>query len=187
MTKKSKRKFRYRENAVVLHKVPVQEVGKELDRIALKFEGFQPQNIVDESKPEEAVLHRAFEWDNGVAGNNWRKHEARQIVKTVEVLDDVTNTPVPAYVNVRVVNVGQTYQTGPVVVIRNDMMASAYAELLGQLTGLMLSLEKLITLDSHGGYKQSSKELLTLIRNYKEDFNKIRLSEIERINKKDNK
>ena len=179
----SKRKFRYRDNAVVLHKVPVQIVGQELDRIAKKYDGFQPQDIVDESKPDKAVLHPVFEWNDGVAGNNWRKYEARQIVRTVEVLDDKSNTPVPAYVNVRVVNVGQSYQTGPVVVIRDDMMSSAYAELLGQLTGSMLSLEKLITLDSHGGYKENAKNLLKLIRRYKEEFNLIRQTEIDRINK----
>lgn len=56
------------------------------------------QNLVDISEPEDAPLHRAFEWDNKVAGNEWRKHQARNLIHSLEIVKDET-PPAKAYFN----------------------------------------------------------------------------------------
>lgn len=60
--------------------VDAQTAGEELERIAGKFGGdLQSKNIVDESRDENAVLHKCFEWDDTVAGELYRIHQADDI------------------------------------------------------------------------------------------------------------
>lgn len=44
------------------------------------------QSLVDASEPETAPLHNAFEWDNKVAGNEWRKYQARNIIHSLVIV-----------------------------------------------------------------------------------------------------
>lgn len=41
--------------------------------------------LVDTSRPEEAPLHTAFEWNNDVAGELWREHQARHIINCLVI------------------------------------------------------------------------------------------------------
>lgn len=45
-----------------------------------KNEKLTAQDLVDVSRPETAPLHSQFEWDDGIAGEEWRKHQARHII-----------------------------------------------------------------------------------------------------------
>lgn len=38
------------------------------------------QNLVDVSRPEDAPMHQDFEWDDAVAGEQWRKAQARTYI-----------------------------------------------------------------------------------------------------------
>jgi tRNA A37 N6-isopentenylltransferase MiaA len=71
-------------------------VHGELERIrnggALRLE-----DIVAESEPADAVLHDEFTWENPEAAHKWRLYEARQIVKSVEIVPAKTGKPVRAY------------------------------------------------------------------------------------------
>ena len=61
------------------YKVAAEVAGKEFERID-REKGLTAENVVDESRPETAPLHKAFEWDNDIAGEEWRKHQARQMM-----------------------------------------------------------------------------------------------------------
>ena len=39
------------------------------------------QDVVDASAPLEAPLHRCFEWQDALAANKWRCHQAGQIIR----------------------------------------------------------------------------------------------------------
>lgn len=43
------------------------------------------QTLVDESRPEDAPLHPAFTWDDSEAAEEWRRHEARNIINCITV------------------------------------------------------------------------------------------------------
>lgn len=61
-----------------------EDAYEELERIR-EERGLTPQNVVDESRPKEAVLHPAFEWRDKVAAEEYRKHQARHIIRSVVV------------------------------------------------------------------------------------------------------
>lgn len=72
------------------------------------------QRLVDVSRKDGAPLHAAFEWDDAVAGEEWRKHQARNIINAIVVAKD-EHTPVQVRAFFKVENVGSNYE--PVQVI----------------------------------------------------------------------
>lgn len=43
----------------------------------------QPQDVVDAARDVESPLHSQFEWDDTEAGEKWRRHQARQLIRAV--------------------------------------------------------------------------------------------------------
>jgi hypothetical protein len=44
-----------------------------------------PQRVVDAARPEEHPLHERFEWDDSVAGEAYRRHQAHDLIRSVRV------------------------------------------------------------------------------------------------------
>lgn len=66
--------------------VSAQEAGEELQRIREERGRLTPATVVDESRPEDAVLHPVFEWRDPVAAEQWREHQAATLIKRVRVV-----------------------------------------------------------------------------------------------------
>ncbi len=68
------------------------KVISELKRIAQDNGGLlQPETVVSEARRKSSVLHSRFEWDNSVAGEQYRIWQARQLIRVaVEVLEGTT-------------------------------------------------------------------------------------------------
>lgn len=99
-----------------LYSVPAQEAGKELYRIREKRGRLDAHDVVDESRPEEAVLHPCFEWRDPVAAELWRDHQARNLISCIVVREEKPDSPP---IEVRAfVHVCGTYQ--PTEVVIND-------------------------------------------------------------------
>lgn len=47
-----------------------------------------PQNLVDVSRPEDAPLHKCFVWDDRNAAELYRKQQATQLIRHIEVVED---------------------------------------------------------------------------------------------------
>ena len=108
----------------------------ELERIRGKYGILLPEDIIEESKDTDSVLHGVFTWDNEVAAIEWRKEQARCLIRNIRVV--VTNkevkTVVRAYVNVRS-SPGEFRSYQPTMeIINND---EAYKDLLEQAKGEM--------------------------------------------------
>ena len=56
------------------------------------------QELVDVSKPESAPLHNAFEWDDATAGNEWRKYQARNMIRSLMIVRN-DQEPIKMYFN----------------------------------------------------------------------------------------
>ena len=64
--------------------------------------GLTAENIVEESRNEEAPLHNEFEWRDDIAAEEYRKQQARMMLCSLTVkLDEAPNSePVRAFVNI---------------------------------------------------------------------------------------
>lgn len=74
--------------------VDAQTAGEELQRIKRAHGLLHPATVVDESRPEEAPLHPAFEWRDPVAAEQWREHQASQLIRRVRVVPVDADAPV---------------------------------------------------------------------------------------------
>jgi len=88
---------------------PSDEQVRELQKIALKGQGIlTPQAFVDAARPEKAVLHGLFEWDDKLAGEQYRLGQARAIISWVEVRTKTTTIQQEVYSYVRDPSLGRT-------------------------------------------------------------------------------
>ena len=75
-------------------------VVEELEQIRESNDGIlYPQSVVDFARNEETALHDKFEWDDTVAGENYRVWQARKIIRAVAILIPRQNEPIQAYVS----------------------------------------------------------------------------------------
>lgn len=84
--------------------VDAQKAGEELERIQNKYNGILPKTVVDESRPEDAVLHNCFNWNDADAAEKYREIQAKEIIRNIVVIkvDEVEQeiTPIRAFVSV---------------------------------------------------------------------------------------
>ena len=113
--------FRKSPHSFYTNNVEAQDAGEELERINDKYGQTTASNVVDESRPEEAVLHEAFEWDDEVAAEEHRKTQARSLIKTVRVIHPEKGDQ-PAFVHVAVL---KGYVPAQRVVDEPELMKSA--------------------------------------------------------------
>ena len=64
--------------------VKAEVAGEVMQR--LESEGrLTPANLVDEARPEESPMHKAFEWDDAKAAEIYRRHQATQMIRAIVV------------------------------------------------------------------------------------------------------
>lgn len=104
------------------------------------------QNLVDVSRPADAILHDEFEWDDDVAANQYRLTQARSIIRHIQIVRTETGEEEKVFVNVRVER--PEYTT-----IRKALMIPDERELLlraakRDMEAFRAKYEKLIELDA---------------------------------------
>lgn len=69
-------------------KFDAQAAGEQFEELE-RTVGLTAENIVEANRPDGAVLHDAFEWDDEAAAVEWRKHQARHLANSICIV--VTN------------------------------------------------------------------------------------------------
>ena len=106
----------------------------ELERIRIDHGDLSSSAVVDESEPEDAVLHDQFTWDDSKAGRNWRLEEARRLIRVVQV-ETSQGERHSLYEHVPLIVKGEgAYQTIEVLTSRPDLYALALEEALRALS-----------------------------------------------------
>ena len=151
-------KYSFKPGARVKGGVDAQVIGETLSQIAEEHGGIAPEAVVEAARPESSPLHPCFTWDDSVAANEFRKGEARNLVRVVQVEPTTSVAPVPAFVNVTTVDAGAGRQSFshyvPSSVVAKDVdlfdsaWRSAYERVESARRGL-LDLERLM--DAYGG------------------------------------
>lgn len=87
--------------------------------------------LVDVSRPSDAPLHPAFEWRDPIAAEEWRKHQARHMIRSLEIVVEEPKPPEPVYVQIR--SSGSNYQPIRLVLkqkdTRTELLEQAYNEM----------------------------------------------------------
>jgi hypothetical protein len=113
-----------------------QALGEALAALAEANDGdLTTEAIVEAAAPLGSVLHPHFEWNDGIAGHSWRKHQARHLQAHITYLDldDVDqNDPRRLFVSI---NAGQgtSYRMTSEVVGSRTLQEAALKGLLRDL------------------------------------------------------
>jgi hypothetical protein len=121
--------------------VPAQVAGTELERIRTSHGGnLAPSAVVEESRPEEAPLHRCFEWDETKAAQRWNEHQARQVIGSIVEVHITEGPPETikstiAFVRMEPDEGGQGYQRTAEVVADDELRGRMLHDALIYLQG----------------------------------------------------
>jgi hypothetical protein len=141
-------KYALRNGRISLGGVSAQVIGEELSRIAESHGGLTAPVVVDEARPEDSSLHPAFEWRDPVAGERWREHQARNLIRAVQVVSsneagERETAPVFVHVPSATTAADGTYQPVSVVVSRPDLYLSALGQLVRKVAEASAAVEEL--------------------------------------------
>lgn len=111
--------YKYRNEARV-SRVPAAVAGPALLDIRERHGTLTPRVVVDEAKRKRHPLHPAFEWNDDVAADEWRKAQARNLIKAIVIVQEEQPDapPMRLFVNISTEEAGQFYET----------LAAAYAD-----------------------------------------------------------
>ena len=73
-------KYEWRAQA---YPVSAQDAAEELRTIEKKRGEVTAENVLDSSRPDGAVLHDCFEWDDSVAGEKWRLKQSSDLIGNI--------------------------------------------------------------------------------------------------------
>lgn len=61
------------------------DLRSQLESIREQYGQLKPKCVVDEARDPAHPLHSRFEWDDAVAGEAYRLHQARELIRSVKV------------------------------------------------------------------------------------------------------
>lgn len=97
-----------------------------------------PAALVAAAKSKRSPLHDLFTWDDSEAAKNWRTHEARNVIRRIEVVEGESVGPMPAFVHIRSVT-EEGVQSGymsTIPALASDHRDEVIADVAKQLSGL---------------------------------------------------
>lgn len=99
------------------HKVSAAVAAEVMDRLA-EEDRLNAQELVDESRPEDAPLHCEFEWDDSIAAEKWREEQAGALIRHLVVRIEANEQEYPTRQYFMVQKEANTYE--PIQVILKD-------------------------------------------------------------------
>jgi hypothetical protein len=127
--------------------VDAQTAGEELERIRAESGKLETKEVVEAARPDEAPLHPAFEWDDGIAAERYREQQARQIIRAVQITvttADGEKRAAPAMVHITTEPGRQGYYQSTTVAVTNiDEWQRAMSGLIAKESALRRAIEDL--------------------------------------------
>lgn len=116
-----------------------QAAGEQCEELAREGR-LTAKNLVEINRPEDAPLHKAFEWRDGVAAENWREHQARHIIGSLELVREEAQ-PVRAFFNI--VRSEPEYKHIETILQREDDTERLLRTALGELSAFQRKYHQL--------------------------------------------
>lgn len=76
------------------HKTDPEVAAAEMNRLA-EMNQLNAEALVEASRPADAPLHCEFEWDDTKAAEEYRKHQGRNLINAIIIINDEQENPEP--------------------------------------------------------------------------------------------
>ena len=150
--------------------VPAQAAGEHIEELEATHGKVTPKLLLDDSRPEDAVLHPLYEWDDYKAAEKYRLSQSGDIVRNlvivrpVEMEQEERTIPVVTRKDEEVVEVRaftsveengeRTYKSTSIIVTDEDLWLQAVADIQAMLRSLKAKYANL------QGFQAALKEAL---------------------------
>lgn len=99
--------------------------------MALSEEGrLTAKDLLDESRPVDAPLHDEFEWDDSVAAESWREHQARNIINSLLIVPE-KSVPVRGFFKIE--QAERNYHSVTAILSRKDTAQQLFDNAMREL------------------------------------------------------
>lgn len=102
------------------------------------------ENLVEVSKPTEAVLHDDFEWDNDKAANEFRKHQARNIINGLLIVKEEVPEEPPIRCYFKIEENTSNYTPIQTIVQSADSMAALKTRAINELNAYRQKFDAIV-------------------------------------------
>lgn len=123
--------------------VSAQIVGEAVSAITEDHGRCEPSMLVGMARSKTSPLHALFTWNNKAAAEKWRTHEARQIIRSINVtvaINDGEEVQTPAFISVGHVaetqHAGEGYRSVSVIAADEAFAQEAMHEVLSRIRAL---------------------------------------------------
>lgn len=103
-------------------------------------EKITPDELLEEATPAKSEIHPAFEWNNSIAGHEYRRAQARKMLGALRVTITVRGRPptppVRCWVHVTTRKLGSVYASPKIILSDSEAHNSAILECLRLLAGI---------------------------------------------------
>lgn len=109
--------------------------------------GLTPKNLLEANRGEEAPLHNEFEWDDTIAAESYRVHQAGQLIRMLCIAPEVTtedSTPIRAYFTT---SVSKSYEHIETIIQNADKYADLKKQAFAELSAFRKKYSMLADLD----------------------------------------
>jgi hypothetical protein len=126
--------YQWKDGAHIRGRLDAQQVGERLEVVRKSTGALTASHVVDDARPPEALLHPIFEWDDSVAAEEFRRSQARLVLRSVVAIPDSAPESPPIRAFVVVSEVGEpsyvpTYYAMSDEQLRAQVVSRALAEL----------------------------------------------------------
>lgn len=95
------KKYAWKHGSVVA--VDAEEAAQQFGTIVEEYGALLPDVVVEQSRPEDAPLHDAFEWNDKAAADKYRYDQARYLIRSLTIVheeDEEEHPPIRAYMSI---------------------------------------------------------------------------------------
>lgn len=127
-----------------LFKANAEKVYSDINQIEEKT----PQNLVDYAEEHpDCELYKCFTWDDRKAANEYRKSEARQVLRLLVYTEDTEEDEAPTMIRV-LQNVEQEYKPVKLIVKNNDEYKTLLKRAKAELAAFRLRYKQIAELET---------------------------------------
>lgn len=106
------------------------------------------QTLVDVSRPASAPTHGMFEWNDSVAAEEFRKYQARLIIRSIVVVEENSKTKEQRKVFYNISTEGGTYTHINTIIRQKDRYDQLLADALAEIHAFKRKYRELVELNT---------------------------------------
>lgn len=72
--------------AVEKYPISAEVAGERIEQLEQEHGQVNPQILLDDARPEDAVMHSCFEWNDGIAAEKYRLEQSRLILSNLRIV-----------------------------------------------------------------------------------------------------